>query len=171
MRRPLPGEYGDFYQRYIDYTKGETIQEVLSYHMPSLDEFYNNLPAEKADFAYAADKWTVKQLIQHLIDTERVFTYRLTRVSRNDNTPIPGFDENNYAENAPATNRTLTDLLKEFYLLRQSTTLFIRSLSEEQINRKGNASGWPITANALCYIIVGHNLHHKKILEERYNFY
>lgn len=171
MRRPELGEYGEFYQRYIDYTNGESIGEVLSNHMPALDQFYNNIPDEKADFAYAVDKWTVKQLIQHLIDTERIFTYRLTRVSRNDDTPIPGFDENNYAENATATNRTFADLLKEFHLLRQSTTLFIQSLTKEQLNRKGTASGFPITANALCYIIIGHNLHHKKILEERYNFY
>lgn len=168
MARPQPGEYGAFYQRYIDYTIGNSINEILSNHIAGLDEFYNNLPAEKADFAYAADKWTVKQLIQHLIDTERVFTYRLTRITRNDDTPLVGFDENKFADNAPAINRTLPDLLKEFDLLRQSTSLFIRSLTEEQISRKGNASGWPITANALCYIIVGHNLHHKKIMEERY---
>lgn len=130
--------------------------------MPALDQFYNNIPDEKADFAYVVDKWTViKQLIQHLIDTERIFTYRLTRVSRNDDTPIPGFDENNYAENATATNRTFADLLKEFHLLRQSTPLFIQSLTKEQLNRKGTASGFPIKANGLCYIIIGHNLHHK----------
>ncbi len=168
MPRPQVGDFSTFYQNYINNATGETIADVVASHAQVLFDFVQALPEEKANYAYAEGKWTVKQLLQHMIDTERVFTYRLTSLSRKEQVSLPGFDENWYADNATAAHRDVKDLKQEFLLLRQSTDLFVLSLAVDQLQYKGVASSHPITANALAFIIYGHNLHHKKILEERY---
>jgi len=168
MPRPIPGDFGAFYQGYADLATGNSITELIHSHTANIETFIESIPAEKADYTYASGKWTVKQLVQHLIDTERIFAYRALRISRKDSTPLPGFDEKLYAQNAPVANRTLSALKEEFLLVRKTTDLLLASFQEDQLILIGNASGYPCTLNALCFIIYGHNLHHLKVYRERY---
>lgn len=168
MARPNTGDYGPFYQGYIDSAKGESIQELIAKHSTFIKEFILSIGDDKADYAYAENKWTIKQMIQHLIDAERVFTYRALRFSRKDSTPLAGFDENNYAQNAIVSHRSFSDLKTEFLLLRESSDLLVQSFTAEQLAYAGVASEQLITVNAICYIIVGHSLHHIRMMQERY---
>ena len=171
MARPTEGNYHAFYQqRYIDAALGENIEELIVNHSSSLIHFINSIPEEKANYSYAFGKWTVKQLLQHVIDTERIFSYRALRFSRNDFTALPGFDEDNYVKNANVEHRSLCSLKEEFIATRKSTDMLLSSFTEEQLQMTGTASGYKVSVNALCFIIFGHNLHHQKVLEERYLF-
>jgi hypothetical protein len=168
MAKPIKGEYGAFYEGYVSKIDADNLQEaVIKYSSPLL-AFYEQLPEEKADYQYAPEKWSMKDLLQHIIDTERIMSYRLLRIARNDNTPLPGFEENDYAISANAKTRSFNALKDEFIALRKSTDLFIQGLSEAQLSNTGIASGAIVTANAIGYIIFGHLMHHKKIIEERY---
>ncbi len=168
MARPLESEYPTFYKNYIDKTNGDTIKELIDNYANEFKDFIQSIPEEKQDFAYATDKWTVKDLLQHLIDAERVFVYRATRFSRKDKTDLPGFDENDYARNAHAGEKKFEDLTTELVALRKSTDLFLQNLSDEQLAQTGTANGKEISVNAIAFIIYGHLLHHKNILQERY---
>ena len=168
MARPQPNESAPFYHKYIALAEGNSISGIVENYAFELQEFYNGLPEDKADFAYAENKWTVKQVLQHLADAERVFAYRALRISRNDETPLASFDENAYVENGFATERPLSSLKQEFNAVRAATDIFLLALNEEQARRTGTASNNPISVNALAFIIYGHLLHHKKILQERY---
>lgn len=168
MPKPLPEDYPSFFEGYISQVETENIKESLTQISHPLTYFFFNLPEEKADYAYALQKWTLKDVLQHIIDTERIMQYRLLRIARNDSTPLPGFDENEYAQNANASSRTFVSLKEELKALRKSTDLLIGSLSNEQLSYTGTASDKKITANAIAYILFGHLLHHKKVIEERY---
>lgn len=130
--------------------------------------FVQNLPMDKFDYRYAEDKWTIKEIIQHIIDTERILAYRSLRISRNDSTPLAGFDENSYANNTIANKRSLQDLLTELSAVRHSNLLLFKSFSQEQLVIKGIASDQPISVRALGFMIIGHQKYHQKIFKERY---
>jgi hypothetical protein len=168
MARPQPNESAPFYHKYIALAQGDTVTEVVNNYAFDLQEFYNSLPDDLADYAYDENKWTVKQVLQHVTDAERIFAYRVLRISRNDQTPLPSFDENAYVENGFASGRALSSLKQEFNAVRAATDMFLLSLNDEQIKRVGTASNNPVSVNALAYIIYGHLLHHKNILQERY---
>ncbi len=168
MSRPLTGEAPEYFFKYIGLTEGESIQAIIENHSKKLIDFFNSIPEDKAEFKYAEGKWTVKQVLQHLIDTERVFVYRALCFARLQSIPLPGMDENAFAENAKLDNRSLAQIKDELVALRKSTDLFLQSLTENDLKMKGNASGKDISVNALAYIIYGHLIHHKNILEERY---
>jgi uncharacterized damage-inducible protein DinB len=168
MARPAPQDSSEYYHRYINQAKGNSIAEVMSNHTAELKQFYNSLPEEKADHAYAEDKWTIKEVLQHLIDAERVFSYRALRFARKDDTPLASFDEKTYTQHSNAKSRTLQSLKDEFTALRNATDIMLSAFTEEQLASKGVASNNPISVNALAFIIYGHLLHHKKIIEERY---
>ena len=168
MARPQPNESAPFYHKYIGLAEGNSVSEIVKDYAFELREFFNNLPESKADFAYAENKWTVKQVLQHLADAERVFAYRALRISRNDETPLASFDENAFVENGFATERSLSSLKQELNAVRAATDIFLLALNEEQVGRIGTASNNPVSVNALAFIIYGHLLHHKKILQERY---
>ena len=168
MPRPAIEEYGAYFQRYINYPVGNDAREILTQSLQPLEQFLAAIPADKANYAYARGKWTVKQLLQHMIDTERVFAYRGMCISRGEQQPLPGFDENTYAENATAGNRNLDDLTEELLLVRQTSIMLYKFMDDESLYRFGTASGHPITPNAIAFILVGHVMHHQKILTERY---
>ena len=168
MNRPQTNEYASFYASYVSLATGNNISEVIKNHSQQLNDFYNNLPNSKADYAYATGKWTIKDLLQHLIDAERIFVYRATRFARKDKQNLLGFEENDYAANANATNRTLQSLKDELAALRVSTNLFLQTLNDEQLQQTGTANNHLISVNAIAFIIFGHLLHHKNIIEERY---
>ncbi len=168
MSRPLKDECGNFYLGYIDAATGNSVEELLQLHPETIKNGILSIPNNQADHSYAPGKWTIKQMLQHMIDTERVFSYRALRISRNDATPMAGFDENMYAANASVDHRSMEDLKKELLLLREASDLMIGSFNETQLNYRGVASNASITLRAVCFIIYGHNLHHLRILKERY---
>lgn len=168
MPRPAINEYAASHQPYVEKATGNTIQELVFNHSNILNYFILSLPEEKADYAYAEGKWTVKDLLQHMIDTERIMTYRLLTFARKDKVGLPGFEENDYAASANASSRSLSSLKEEYVALRKADDLFLLSLTDEQLEQKGMANGSPVKVNSLAYIIFGHSLHHIKIIEERY---
>ena len=167
MPRPVESDFPAYFSRYISKVDADTIAQAITKYA-TLTNFYTNLPEEKADHAYAPGKWTVKELLQHIIDAERIFSYRLLRIARKDKTPLASFDENSYAESSLASERSFDAMKEEFLAVRKATDLLLYSLSEDQLSEQGISSNLPITANAVAYIIYGHMLHHKEVLEERY---
>ncbi len=168
MPRPQATDFPNYFARYISRVDTDSLSEAMAVYAKPLADFYTSLPEAKAEYRYAPGKWTVKELLQHIVDTERIMSYRLLRISRGDTTPLPSFDENTYAEASHAHARSFDALKEEFLAVRKSTDLLIASLHEEQLAREGVASNMPVKANAIGYIIFGHMLHHKVVLEEKY---
>ena len=164
-----PNEYAAYYNTYLQLVDNEwSLTEELEISVHNFIHFVQNIPMDKHDYRYAEGKWTIKDIIQHLIDTERVFSYRALRFARNDSTELPGYDENLYAATANGSERKLQEMLTELALVRQSTIMLFKSFGEEALLRKGIASGNPATVRALGFIIIGHQNHHIKVFKERY---
>ncbi len=168
MYYPMSNEYSPYYEGYIKAVGNQDIIRKLKNQQNEIDDFLAEIPEEKYEYAYAEGKWTVKQLIGHLIDTERVMAYRAMRIARNDQTALPGFDQDLYVENLDLSKRTYMDLVDEFLLMRQANLYFYKSLSESDFRKKGTASDNTISVGALLYIIAGHVEHHFNILKQRY---
>lgn len=164
----LETEYSGPFANYVREAGEINLIEELEISLHDFIRFVQNIPMDKFDYRYAEGKWTIKEIIQHLIDCERIFAYRALRFSRNDKTALPGFEENDYVDNTNANERSLQDLLTELSALRHSTLLFFKSLSEEQLKRIGTASTFQISARALGFVIIGHQKHHQKVFQERY---
>lgn len=168
MPKPLSNDHAPYFSRYIDLVETDDVRNAFAEQQLQLSTIFNAIPDSKADFAYADGKWTVKQLVQHLIDCERIFAYRSLWVARNAPDPLPGFDENAFAEMADVSNRTLQDLKNEFIAVRTSTNALFNSFTNEDLQRRGISNTKEITVNALGFIIIGHLTHHYNILKERY---
>ncbi|MFD1605051.1 DinB family protein [Flavobacterium artemisiae] len=164
----LENEYAGNFGTYIkEAGEGDLIEELeISLH--EFIRFVQNIPMDKFDYRYAPGKWTIKDIIQHIMDCERIFAYRALRFSRNDQTPLPSFEEDDYANSTDSNKRSIQDLLTELSALRHSNLLFYKSLSEEQLKRLGTASNNRISVRALGFVIIGHQRHHQKVFEERY---
>ena len=167
MKRPQADEFPQFYKTYID-TVSDNVVAALEHQINSFPAFLNGIPGDKASLAYAEGKWTLKELLGHVNDTERIMAYRALRIARNDKTPLPGFDENNYVSNAHFADRTIESLADEFATLRKANMFLIKSFSEEEVSRVGISNNLPISVRALIYILAGHLNHHRRIIEERY---
>ena len=161
-------EYSDFNATYIKSIDNVELIEELEISLHDFIKFVQNIPMDKFDYRYADGKWTIKDIIQHIIDAERIFGYRALRISRNDKTPLPGFEENDYAENTAATRRSIQELLTEFSAVRHSNLLLFKSFSDDQLTRMGIASNHNISVRAIGFLIIGHQKHHQKVFEERY---
>ncbi|HEX9978934.1 MAG TPA: DinB family protein [Flavobacterium sp.] len=161
-------EYAPYYATYIAALTGVDLFEELEISLHDFIRFVRDIPMGKHDYRYAEGKWTIKDIIQHLIDTERIFTYRALRISRKDRTPLPSFEENDYADQASANARSLQSLLTELSALRESTLLLFKSFSEENLAETGIASDNEISVRAIGFIIIGHIKHHQRVFAERY---
>ena len=161
-------EYADFYKSYIQALEDVELIEELEISLHDFIRFVQNIPMDKFDYRYAEGKWTIKEIIQHLIDSERVFSYRALRISRNDKAPLPGFDENEYVANSNGNKRNLQGLLTELAVVRQATLSLFNSFSQEQLQYVGIASDNEVSVRAIGFIIIGHQKHHQKIFAERY---
>lgn len=168
MPRPSTDDYASFYHKYVELVAADSVDEMTNKYSEELKKFFSILPEAKADFAYDKQKWTVKELLQHVTDTERIFSYRALCISRKDTTPLPSFDENLYAMNCNAKQRMLSEIKNEFNAVRTATDLLLKSFSQQQLSEKGTASNNPVSVNAIAFIIYGHLLHHKKVLIEKY---
>ena len=162
-------EYASYYGTYIDKVSNEySLLEELEISIHRLIKFVQNIPMDKFDYRYAEDKWTIKDILQHLIDAERIFAYRALRFSRNDTTPLASFDENEYVVEANANRRSIQELLTELAVVRQSTLSLFKTFSEQELLRTGIASKNPMSVRALGFVIIGHQNHHQRIFEVRY---
>ncbi len=163
-----PIEYNIYYKSYIDNATNLDIVEGLKQNLNSVVSFYSNIPQEKHDYAYAEGKWIVKDILLHIIDTERIFTYRALRIARQDKTPLTGFEQDDYVASGYASTRTLISLLEEYKVVRQASIALFSNFDYNTLAQIGEASGFPITVRAIGYILTGHENHHNQILKERY---
>lgn len=161
-------EFQKYIQRYLDLIPSENWLSEMEKARSQTLEIYENLSEEQADFAYAEGKWTLKILLQHLIDAEKIFNYRALRFSRNDQTELAGWDEELYGENNNAADYSLIELIEEFKLSRKISVSFFKNLNTETLQRTGTANKNKISVETLGKLIVGHNTHHLNIIKERY---
>ncbi len=168
VTRAEPGEYASFYEKYVSRVVGDDIVGILEAQRLQMKQLLSARSEREGNFRYAPDKWTVKEVLGHMNDAERIFAYRALRIARGDQTPLSGFEQEDYVKSAGAAERTLADLADEFTAVRASTLALLRPLPAEAWTRMGTASDNPVSVRALAYIIAGHELHHRAILEERY---
>ncbi|GAA3410425.1 DinB family protein [Paenibacillus hodogayensis] len=169
LRRPEKTEFGSYFARYTGLVPEGKLTEVLQGQTERMLALFGSLSEEDGSYRYAPDKWSVKQVLGHITDTERIMGYRMLCIARGDASPLPGFDENRYAEAGEFDRLPLADLLADFRVMRASTLSLIGSLPESGWDRSGTVSGNAMTSRALAYIIAGHALHHLNVLEERYD--
>jgi hypothetical protein len=168
MNRPETNEFAPYYNNYVSVVEDDNVLAMLDEQSAELRAIFLQVPEEKGAFAYEPGKWTIKEVLSHLIDGERMFAYRVLRISRGDETPIEGFEQDDYIENSNANNRPFAELLEEFDLQRRSNMILLNNISEADSKRTGTASGKPISVRALAYIMAGHVRHHVNILKDRY---
>jgi uncharacterized damage-inducible protein DinB len=168
LPRPAPDEAAPFYHDYISEVSGENLGEQLAAQLTEVERLYSTLDDHTAEARYAAGKWSIKEVLGHLIDAERIFSYRLLRVSRGDATPLAGFDENIYVPAGRFDERPLDTLTAEFRAVRLSTVALTAGIPAAAWSHRGTANGNPISARALAYIIVGHATHHLRVLRNLY---
>jgi uncharacterized damage-inducible protein DinB len=169
MGRPAPDESVPYYHRYIEKVSDEELGTQLTQQLREIEQLFENVTDRAALARYAEGKWSIKEILGHLADTERIFTYRLLRIARADPTPLEGYDENAYVPAGRFDDRPLPMLLAELRAVRLSTAALLEGLPDEAWARWGEANGSPVTARALAYIIVGHVAHHLGVLRSRYN--
>ena len=166
--RPDSSEYAPFYAGYIAKVPDGDLVGVLEANLEEFSRTLSVLNEDRGRFAYAPGKWTLKEVIGHVIDAERVFSYRIMRIARGDETPLPGFDEKAWVPQSGANDRTIADLLSELRTVRAATLALLRHLPPDSVTRRGVASGHGVTVRALAWIVAGHPMHHLGILRERY---
>jgi len=167
-QRPQQGEYAVSYGKYIDLVPSGDFLQILQDQRRELIGLLSPLTEEQGEFRYAPGKWSIKEVLGHITDAERIFAYRLLRIARGDQTPLPGFEQDDYIRNGNFAARKLTDLLEEFSAVRESTLCLIRTLDHDAWHRRGVANEKEITVFALAFIIAGHERHHRIILEKQY---
>ncbi len=166
--RPQSGEYAPYYDRYISLVPGNDILAALDEQRRQMLLLLSGRTEADGDLRYAPDKWSLKEVVGHLNDTERIMSYRALRIARGDATPIEGFEQDDYVRNGPFARRPLEDLIEDYIAVRRATVSLFRNLDEPAWSRRGVANKNEVTVRALAYIIAGHELHHRKILEEKY---
>jgi uncharacterized damage-inducible protein DinB len=168
MPRPDLSRVPEFYHNYIRQVPENDLMEAFKTESSAFIHFLESIPPSKYDYRYAEGKWTLKEVLQHLIDAERIFNYRALRFARKDPTPLPGFDENLFADTSKAAKRNWNDLVEEFKTVRRSSEYMFRSFDEDQLESGGTSNNHSIYVLAIGYIIVGHSNHHKNVIRERY---
>jgi hypothetical protein len=168
IQRPNAGDYPAYYEPYLNLVPEGDMIACLEEQRKGFLDFCTLIPEDRGNFAYAPEKWTVKEVISHIIDTERIMAFRALAISRGEKQSIPGFDENDYVKHSEVEKRTMEDLLEEFDSLRQSNLCLFRSFSEAQLQKRGSANQKEVSVLALMCIVCGHLMHHVNILRERY---
>jgi len=163
-----PDEFAPYFGQYIEKVGDVNLVEELEISVHRLIRFVQEIPMDKFDYRYAEGKWTIKDILLHLIDAERIFSYRALRFARNDKTPLASFDENDYVIEANANKRSIQDLLTELATVRQATISLFKNFTDEELLRLGTASGKTMSVRALGMVIIGHQNHHQQIFVERY---
>ncbi len=160
-------EYPAMYSEYVEHVVGDVL-EVLQEQLDSFTAFIQSIPEELGTYSYAEDKWTIKEVLCHILDTERVMAYRTLRFSRNDMTELEGFEQDEFVQSARHNERSFANIAEEFLHLRKANLIFFQTLNDIELERKGMATGRLVTVKAFLYVIAGHLTHHRIILQERY---
>lgn len=168
LEKPKTAEYPAYYQNYVESVPEGNIMDQLSGQMEAALQIYKELSDQQALFFYAESKWTIKEVIGHITDTERIMAYRLLAIARGEKAELPGYDDEAYVRNSKFNEIALEDLITHYIAVRQSTIILARSIPSAAWNNCGFANGGPVSARALAYIIAGHELHHISILQDRY---
>jgi len=168
MSRPILSRIPEWFHRYVNQVPENDLMEAMKKQTPVFINLFESIPVEKRDYRYGPDKWTIKEMLQHIMDAERIFAYRGLCIARKDATPLPGFDENTYADNSKAGTRDWNEMMEEFKVVRRSSEILFGSFDEEQLESSGTANNNPIYVLAIGFVLLGHVNHHVKILKERY---
>jgi uncharacterized damage-inducible protein DinB len=168
QKRPQQGDYALYYEKYVALVPSGDFLEILRSQLQELIQLLSPLSEHQAEFRYAPGKWSIKEVIGHVSDAERIFAYRLLRIARGDQTPLASFEQDGYITNGNFSARILPDLLQEFSAVREATICLIRSLDDAAWLRRGTASQREVSVLALAFIIAGHDRHHRIILEKHY---
>jgi len=168
VERPEAGEYSGYYEKYIALVPGNDVVAALDTQRVQTMQLLAGRSEREGNFRYAADKWSVKEVLGHLSDSERIFTYRALRIARGDRTPMEGFEQDDYVRGGGFNERPLSSLAEEFAQVRSASLTLFRSFGKEVWLQRGTANKKEVSVRALAYITAGHELHHRQILEERY---
>lgn len=168
IRKPQAGEYNEFYATYINKVEGDNIIKALREQLSSFTAFMSGISEETSEYAYASGKWSIKELLNHINDTERIFAYRALCIARGDKTPLPGMDQDTYQSASPTKTRTFSSLLEEFVAIRTATLFLFEDMPESDSLQVGTASGFPVSVRALAAMIYGHCAHHTDVIKQRY---
>jgi hypothetical protein len=168
IARPEPGEYAPYYERYISLVPGSDILATLDAQRRQMLLLLSGRDERDGDIRYAPDKWNAKEVLGHVCDTERIFAYRALRIARGDRTPIEGFEQDDYVKNGPFATAPLAEIIEDYIAVRRATLTLLRNLDEAAWVRRGVANKNEVSVRALAYIMAGHELHHRRILEEKY---
>ncbi len=169
IRDIVPNEYDGYYGRYIAKLRPDTeLRQRFETGKSELIDFFDSVPEEKLDHRYAPNKWTIKEVFQHMIDSERIFIYRCFRIARRDETALAGFDQNEYITPSGASQKSLETISLEFRVTREASITLLDSLHDDDLRSIGNANGASLSARAAAAVIIGHNIWHREIIKERY---
>jgi len=168
MLKPPPATYPEYFQRYVNQVPEENLYTAFANQLPVIRKFLDAVTEERSTYAYAEGKWTLKEVLQHIIDAERIFCYRALCFARKESQSLPGFDENDYAVNSNANDRTWLSLADEFLALRRTTEILFETFNRETLQATGTANNRPASVISTGFIILGHFYHHKKVVDERY---
>jgi hypothetical protein len=166
--RPQQDEYHSYYERYVSLVDDSDIVHLLEKQRDTAVSILEGLTEEQGDYRYAEGKWSLKEVFGHLADAERIMSYRLMRIARGDQTPLPGFTQNDYVAGASFERWSVAQMLEEYSAVRRATLSLVRGLADEAWSRTGVVSDNPISVRALAYIVAGHELHHLRVIKERY---
>lgn len=168
MPAPAIGTYPAYFERYTGLVDANSLDEAVNKYSKSFEEFFLEINEEKSTYRYAEGKWSIKELLLHVIDAERIFAFRALSIARGEKNPLPGFDENSYAVESKADSRSWKSIVDEFRAVRKSTDLLLKSLTEDQLKKSGITNGQPNTVHAISFVIFGHIIHSINIVKERY---
>ena len=168
MKKPEAGEFAEYYGKYIDKVPGTDVPGILESERLQMTRLFASSSERDGNFRYAPDKWTIKEILGHVTDAERIFTYRALRIGRGDETPLSSFEQDDYVKKGRFAVRALADLVEEFDAVRRASISLFRSFDDTAWGRRGTASQKPVTVRALGFITAGHQIHHRMILEESY---
>ena len=168
MSTPVAGSYPPYFFNYINLVETVSIADAIKKYSKYINVFFLQISEEKSTYRYAENKWSIKEMLQHIIDAERIFAFRALSIARGEQTPLPGFEENDYAAASKADNRNWQSLTEEFVATRKSTDLMLQSFTDEQLDSSGTTNGHSNTAVAIAYVIFGHALHHIAVVKEKY---
>ncbi|MCM3123209.1 DinB family protein [Mesobacillus sp. AQ2] len=168
LKRPDLEEFPVYMRSYVQLIPEGDIIQILNGQMASTQEIFSAVTEKQAEYRYAEGKWTLSEVLGHLTDTERIMNYRILRIARGDKSPLMGFDENEYVQEASFNERPIADLLEDYQNVRRATISLLKGLPQKSLQNKGNANGFEVTVETIAYMIAGHELHHIKIIQEKY---
>ena len=167
-RKLQANESTEYFKRYINLVETENIVVALKNQLTDIEQFFRKWPRNKWDHAYAKGKWTIKELIIHMMDAERILAYRELRIARNDATSLPGFDQDEFAPFMNAANRSAESIMSEYRAVRMASIALVKNLDDAALSRIGRASNAPASPLAMAFVIAGHEIHHMNIVREKY---